>query len=146
MYHACMSKILEPLQSTGVNGIDITSGDGNTYRGHPLFAAFVGDYPEQVLIACVKTMECPTCPAKRDNLGEYHSQEQPGLWNLQNILTALDSFDDNPAGFLQTCADAGIKPVVNPFWQNLPFVNIYQLITPDVLHQLYQGILKHLVA
>lgn len=32
MYHACMSKILEPLQSTGVNGIDITSGDGNTYH------------------------------------------------------------------------------------------------------------------
>lgn len=148
MYHACMGKILQPLQSAGVGGIEVISGEGNTYKGHPLFAAFVGDYPEQVLTACVKTMECPTCPAKRENLGDYcgGDQELPALRDLQKILAALDSFDEDPATFLQTCTEAGVKPVIDPFWKNLPFVNIYRSITPDVLHQLYQGILKHLVA
>ncbi|KAF8956114.1 hypothetical protein BDZ97DRAFT_1672106, partial [Flammula alnicola] len=28
--------------------------------------------------------------------------------------------------------------VQEPFWLNLPYLNIYESITPDVLHQLYQ--------
>ena len=32
----------------------------------------------------------------------------------------------------------------NPFiWQDLPYVNIYHSITADALHQIYQGIIKH---
>ena len=31
------------------------------------------------------------------------------------------------------------------FWKNLPFVDIYRSIMPDILHQLYQGLLKHLI-
>ena len=39
-----------------------------------------------------------------------------------------------------------MKPIYHPFWELLPFVNIYQAITPDVLHQLHQGVLKHLLS
>jgi hypothetical protein len=33
----------------------------------------------------------------------------------------------------------------HPFSQDFPFTNIHTSITPDVLHQLYQGVLKHLI-
>ena len=33
----------------------------------------------------------------------------------------------------------------DPFWKKLPLANIHDAITPDVLHQLYQGVFKHLV-
>ncbi|KAJ7928183.1 hypothetical protein B0H13DRAFT_1573399, partial [Mycena leptocephala] len=33
-----------------------------------------------------------------------------------------------------------------PFWEGLPYTNIFRPISPDVLHQLYQGIVKHLIA
>lgn len=36
--------------------------------------------------------------------------------------------------------------IVHPFWWNLPYTNIYHSITPNILHQLYQGIIKHLFA
>ena len=146
LYHACMGKILQPLQDAGLSGIFMTSGDGLTRRNHPLFACFIGDYPEQILVTCVSTGKCPTCPKPRDELGEYDPDEAPGFRDLEQVLTALDSFETDPGGFLQTCAEAGIKPVVDPFWKDLPYTHIYRSITPDVLHQLYQGVLKHLIS
>ncbi|KIM35645.1 hypothetical protein M413DRAFT_20740 [Hebeloma cylindrosporum] len=146
LYHACMSKILEPLREAGQSGILMTSGDGSVRRNHPILAAFIGDYPEQVLTTCTKTGECPTCPISRNELGEYDPNDAtPWLRDLDSILEALDSFDDNPGGFLQTCADVGIKPVFNPFWKELPYAHIYRSITPDILHQLYQGVIKHTI-
>jgi hypothetical protein len=32
-----------------------------------------------------------------------------------------------------------------PFWQDFPFTDIHKSTTPDVPHQLYQGVLKHLI-
>lgn len=54
--------------------------------------------------------------------------------------------DEHPTIFAAACRNAGVKPVYAPFWQHLPFINIYRSITPDILHQLYQGLIKHLVS
>jgi hypothetical protein len=53
---------------------------------------------------------------------------------------------DDAISFRAACEENGIKPVDHPFWEYLPLANIYQSITPDVLHQLLQGVMKHLVA
>ncbi|KAJ7078689.1 hypothetical protein B0H15DRAFT_924756 [Mycena belliarum] len=115
VFHACMTFILAPLKAPGATGMPVTSGDGVTRRSHPIYATFVGDYPEQCLTAGIKAFECPTC---------------------EKILAALDTLDE-------ACADAGIKPIYHPFWEGLPYTNIFRSISPDILHQLYQGIVKH---
>ncbi|KAJ7926370.1 hypothetical protein B0H13DRAFT_2229408 [Mycena leptocephala] len=134
VFHACMAHILAPLKEAGATGIPMTSGDGVTRRGHPIYATFVGDYPELVLVTGVKTGECPTCEVPRDELGEL--TDYP-LRDLDAILTALESLDEGPTIYARTCADAGINPIYHPFWEGLP---------PDILHQLYQGVVKHLIA
>ncbi|KAF7345185.1 hypothetical protein MSAN_01895000 [Mycena sanguinolenta] len=48
--------------------------------------------------------------------------------------------------YTKACVEAGIKPVYRPFWEDLPYTNIFCLITPNILHQLYQGIVKHLIS
>ncbi|KAJ7795018.1 hypothetical protein B0H14DRAFT_3555990 [Mycena olivaceomarginata] len=144
LYHACMRKILSPLRESGISGIEMASGDGVVRRCHPLLAIFAGDYPEQLLAACVKTGECPTCPVPRDELGDLLDVYE--LRDLEEILAALAKADGNAAEFTRACAEAGIKPIHRPFWEDLPYVNIYLSITPDILHQLYQGVIKHVVA
>jgi Plavaka transposase len=142
LFHACMSAIVQPLEQAGVDGVLITDGAGVVRRGHPILAAYVGDYPEQVLVTCIKSMECPNCPTTRNELGE------PGVKALRDfgaILDALDSLNDGSAEFRKNCKACGIKPVQRPFWTNLPFVHIFRSITPDVLHQLYQGVIKHVI-
>lgn len=36
--------------------------------------------------------------------------------------------------------------VIDSFWANLPLYDIYEAITPDILHPLYQGVIKHAVS
>ncbi|KAJ6540469.1 hypothetical protein B0H19DRAFT_1212980 [Mycena capillaripes] len=143
VFHACMSHILVPLKTVGPMGMPVMSGDGVTRRGHPIYATFVADYPEQCLVTGVKTGECPTCEVPREELGE-----ETGflLRDLERILEALDALDEGPTIYAQACADAGVKPIFHPFWEGLPYTNIFRAISPDVLHQLYQGIVKHLIS
>ncbi|TEB30513.1 hypothetical protein FA13DRAFT_1792487 [Coprinellus micaceus] len=108
-----------------------------------LFACSVGDYPEQTLIGAVKQGDGPVYPATCSNLDE----EDPD-WDFRDmdtVMEALDSLKEGATIFRQWCQEAGIKPVQDPFWKDLPFVHVNHSITPDLLHQLYQGVVKHLI-
>ncbi|KAI0670040.1 hypothetical protein C8Q78DRAFT_976760, partial [Trametes maxima] len=144
LFHACMTRILSPLSVLGVSGMHFTSGDGIVHRGHPILATFVGDYPEQLLVTGCKTGECPKCNVSRGELGSSADTSRP-LRDLGTILDALAAIDEGPLAFTRACRSAGIKPVQHPFWEDLPYTNIFAAITPDILHQLYQGVIKHLV-
>ena len=141
LFHACAAKVLQPLEVAGISGVEMSSGDGTVHRCHPLLAVFIGDYPEQCLVTGTK--HCPMCPTPKDELGEDKSLPTRAL---PPVLEALSAVDDWPATYSEACKAAGIKPIIHPFWENLPYVNIFQSITPDILHQLYQGVIKHVVS
>ncbi|KAJ7312316.1 hypothetical protein DFH08DRAFT_717847 [Mycena albidolilacea] len=143
LYHACMRQILRPLKNAGLDGIEMKSGDGVVRRCHPIFSVFAGDYPEQVLVTGTKTGECPTCPVPRDELGSIVDIYEPR--DLSAVLDALRKADGNATEFTRACARANIKPIFHPFWEDLPYVNIFLSVTSDILHQLYQGVIKHIV-
>jgi hypothetical protein len=121
----------------------MASGDGTLRRCHLLFASFVGDYPEQLLATGIKFGECPKCDVDVDETGSNTAPFH--LRNLSKVLDALAALDEGNLSFVRACSAAGIKPIVHPFWEDLPFTNIFRAITPDVLHQLYQGLIKHLL-
>ena len=143
LFHACMGRITKPLETAGVDGLPMASGDGVTRRTHPILAVYVGDYPEQILASGVKSGECPDCPTAHDEL------DVPGIRDFRDmdrVLDALELSDDpDPRVFARACADAGIKPIREPFWKCLPWVHIFRSFTPDILHQLYQGGIKHVL-
>ncbi|KAG1819804.1 uncharacterized protein BJ212DRAFT_1446151 [Suillus subaureus] len=118
LYHTCLHHVLAPLIPAGTEGILMHSSDGARCHCHPIFASFVSDYPEQLMTTGVKFGECLKCDVDAKDTGT----------------------------FVHTCATAGIKPIIHPFWEDLPFTNIFRTIMPDVLHQLYQGLIKHLLA
>ncbi|KAH9061974.1 hypothetical protein EDB87DRAFT_391243 [Lactarius vividus] len=143
LFHSCMDKLLSPIHSYGENGLVMTSGDGTWRRCHPIFAAFIGDYPEQALVTCTYNGRCPKCTVPRNQLGEFLR------FPARDLTKAFDTFllaDENTSSFHAACNEAGLKPIYHPFWQHLPLTNIYISITPDMLHQLLQGVLKHLLS
>ena len=144
VFHACMGRITEPLKVAGASGLNMVSGDGTVHHTHPILATFVGDYPEQALVTGTKTGDCPKCPVTHEELGDNMN---PGLKDLAKILDALATFDEqSPADWNKQCKDAGIKPIPKPFWVGLPYTHIFRSISSDVLHQLYQGIIKHILS
>ncbi|PPQ77052.1 hypothetical protein CVT24_009600 [Panaeolus cyanescens] len=144
LFHHCMHQILQPLESAGCDGIVLTSGDGLTRRCYPILAAYPGDYPEQTLVALVKNGQCPVCPADRNEIGEWDSKQSPR--STKNVIRALRKSRKGAREFTKACKEHGVKPVQSVFWKDLPHVDIYRAITPDLLHQLYQGVFKHLIS
>ncbi|KAF8261591.1 hypothetical protein EI94DRAFT_1605749 [Lactarius quietus] len=145
LYHSCMQLILSPITAYGVTytGIAMMSGDGIWRRCHPIYAAFVGDYPEQVLVTCTYNNWCPKCLVPHDKLGTYET------FPPRDCNEARDTYllaNGDARAFHLACREAGLKPIFHPFWESLPLTDVFVSITPDILHQLLQGVFKHLVA
>ena len=143
LFHACLQHILAPLEELGLRGIVMKSGDGVLRRVHPILAVYIADYPEQLLIAGAKNGDCPKCMVHNKALGSIDDPMQRR--DITAVLGAFESAEHDPCGFLEACEKLKIKPIHHPFWQRLPLVNIFQSLTPDILHQLYQGLVKHLL-
>ncbi|KAH8833410.1 hypothetical protein DL96DRAFT_1667540 [Flagelloscypha sp. PMI_526] len=111
----------------GKNGIGILCADGNWHLVHPILAAYIANYPEQCLVACCKENRCPKCRVESDDLGadfRVHLHDPDGTKDL-----------------LREAVENG-RTVSHPFWADMPFCNIFQLFTPDILHQLHKGVFK----
>lgn len=142
IFHACMRLVLDPISHYGETGVPMMSGDGVWRRCHPIFANFIGDYPEQVLATCTYNGRCPKCQVPHDQLGEYK------IFPPRVQATAIDAYllaDGNIRTFHSACHQAGLKPVYHPFWERFPLADTFLSITPDILHQLLQGMVKHLI-
>lgn len=143
LYHSCMGKLLNPIRACGETGLAMLSGDGTWHRCHPIFATFVGDYPEQTLVTCTLNGRCPKCLAPPDQLGD------PCHFPARNYVKTIDIYDlanEDTHRFHAACRANGLKPVFRPFWYALPLVDVFVSITPDVLHQILQGVVKHITA
>ena len=118
------------------------SGDGIWRRCHPIFAVFIGDFPEQSLVMCTYTSRCPKCLVPSGELGD-NSTFPPCDYN--EALNTYKLCSGEARVFNARCREVGLKPMFHPFWEILPFTDIFVSITPDILHQLLQGLVKHTV-
>ncbi|KAF7795599.1 hypothetical protein EIP86_006762, partial [Pleurotus ostreatoroseus] len=145
LFHHCMKLIVEPLVDAGKHGRVMTSGDGAMRECFPILACYIGDNPEQCLVCCTRAgSTCPKCPARKKDFGQNFYYE------LRKANDTLDTIRE--ACREATAAEreaalkaAGLTGVDEPFWERLPHCNIHEAITSDVLHQLYQGVVKHCV-
>lgn len=110
----------------------------------PYFCHFCGWLPQTSSGHWGQMGECPECECPRDKLGD---EDEYKYRDLGDILGALAVFGDpDTQVFVCACREAGIKPITHPFWEDLPYTNIYHSIAPDILHQLHQGVIKHLLS
>ncbi|KAH9941016.1 hypothetical protein B0H21DRAFT_870312 [Amylocystis lapponica] len=136
LYHASLAKIMSPLEPAMSIPEIARCPDGHFRRVVYELGPFIADYPEQVMLAGIVQGWCPKCLAAPD---ELRTAGQPRCRAHTEYLRSHFDSDVAWTGW-------GIDMNVMPFTTNFPRADIYELLTPDLLHQLIKGTFKdHLV-
>lgn len=141
IFHSSMGQILHPLIAAGKQGVEMVCADGKVRIVFPILAAYIADHPEQCLVVCCRQNHCPKCLCVPKRRGENIFSDPRDPLRTRTILRQKEQ-GGRPRPFKKE----GLTPVFHPFWASLPHADIFACITPDILHQLHNGIFKtHLV-
>ena len=140
-WHSAVGTVLSPLRNLDITGPGLKwdCADGFQRQCYPLLAAWVGDYPEQVMVAQVSYGSCPMCEIPQGALMGHSTCRALDNSRDQNIYPEL--LDKPNIDVLHTLH---VHPIRNQFWQ-FPLCNAYQLWQPDELHQLLLDLVKDLL-
>jgi hypothetical protein len=140
--YTVLRKILEPLQDA--RPADLVCADSNRRRCYLVLAAWIADHAEHVLLHQLRSQACPRCEVAKEELGTP-PEEAPPERDYDLYRAKYEKFvqtgKDRYADFL---TDRDLKGVHNPF-SGLPRVNPADLHKPDLLHNIYLGLLKHIM-
>jgi hypothetical protein len=133
--------VLSQLRHLDITGPGVKSdcADGFQRQCYPLLAAWVGDYPEHVMVAQVSNGSCPMCEIPKGAPMGHSTFRSLDDSREQHIY--MDLLEDNNIDALNT---VGVHPICNEFWQ-YPLCNVYWLWQPNELHQLLLGLVKDLL-
>ncbi|KAK6971859.1 hypothetical protein R3P38DRAFT_3494732 [Favolaschia claudopus] len=134
LFHDCMRVILEPLCAAGEEGVEMACADGFVRRMYLILAAYIADYPEQCLVACCRENSCPRCIVKPKERGKpifstYRDSEE----TLRVIR------DQSQNKFPVKFVDQNLR-ALHPLWADFPHCDIFASFTPDLLHELHNGV------
>jgi len=140
LFHSSISAILRSLHPYMSMPDVIKCPDGHFRRAIYGIGPYIADYPEQVLVAGVVYGWCVRCIAPAKDLDEnfgnsmYRSREHADL--CSELLSTTELWEKY-----------GLLDDFTPFTHDFPRADIYEIISPDILHQVIKGGFKdHLVA
>ncbi|KAK7029506.1 hypothetical protein VNI00_014539 [Paramarasmius palmivorus] len=137
LFHQSLRYVFESLRPYMTRPDIVRLADGYYRRVIYSIGPYIGDYPEQVLLACIVQGWCPRCTADHQDLdgpGGPRSRE-----HTMRVREAMPNAT-------QQWDEYGIIDGIMPFTHYFPRADIHKLIAPDILHQLIKGTFKdHLV-
>ncbi|KAG8750294.1 hypothetical protein FRC11_010545 [Ceratobasidium sp. 423] len=141
LVHCAMEKMLELLREASEQGIEMWCPDGRLRRIYPCIAALTADWPEQNLQCCTLEGGCPICKTAHDDQGKFEDEAE--LRKCEETLLTLRTYILTKNKY--HLKSLGLKGIW-PWWGDILDVNLSTCVTPDLLHQAYQGLFKtHLV-
>ena len=151
LFHTALRHVLRPLEKAGIQGIRMADSYGNTRNCFPLLAAYLADYPEQVLVNIAPYNASPVTMAARDNTGapeRYPNRTYTVVVRELHALQEEFGGEESPEDTLKyhsVATKRGLSAVREPFWKHLPHVQPHIMVTPDVLHNAHGFFRHHMV-
>ena len=140
--HATIEQLLAPLQGPGENGVELSCADGKIRMCYPVLAAWIADHEEHVTLHNLARNSCPKCEVPPEQLGTLATYPTRDHNAYQETISRYELYGSTVS--IEGLASIGLKALYNGLWK-LPRVSMNQLHKPDLLHNVYLGLLKNLL-
>ncbi|KAF9780630.1 hypothetical protein BJ322DRAFT_1164944, partial [Thelephora terrestris] len=138
LFHGSLVMINDSIKDYMTKWDVVQCADHHFRRAIYGFGPYIADYPEQSTAAGTVYGWCVTCTANPVDLDGSPAM----LRTLRQLLELSETEDEDTLWF-----GYGIVPNFLPFTTKFPCADIYELLTPDLLHQAIKGTYKdHLVS
>jgi len=142
--NAVFSFIFESLEAIAKHGKEMCCSDGKVRQCFPVLAAWIADHAENETLHGLKRMSCAVCEVPVERLG-WDTKEVHPARDYQKYAEIEERYvntggEHNVASLLAV----GVKMGRNIF-TGLLRVEIPLLFKPDILHNIYLGLFKHLM-
>ncbi|QRV72034.1 hypothetical protein RhiJN_00048 [Ceratobasidium sp. AG-Ba] len=149
LFHRCMEIITRDLRRTKPH--DVVDPEGNIRSVLYELTAYIADLEEQWLVAGLGAQTCPHCESHTTCLGnpEYNPPRTPTdvLQKIKHIKTQYRADwgrDISLEEFVNRANEEHLNGVDKPFWQSLPNLNIFNALSPDLLHGFHKQFYDHI--
>ncbi|KAI5987805.1 hypothetical protein EDC04DRAFT_2873317 [Pisolithus marmoratus] len=137
LFHSSLGHILKTFKPSMVKPEVTVFGDGHYWHVIYGLGLYITDYEEQALLTCIVCNWCLQCLAYHSHLDDNNALDC--CHNHAELLVSEFSLD-------VLWDEYGIVGELIPFTNDFLHADIYELIAPDLLHQIIKGAFKdHLV-
>ena len=141
---AVFSLIFEPLEAFTKSGKAMNCSDGKVRQCFPVLAAWIADHAENEALHGLKRMSCARCEVPIESLGSDATEVHPTRDYERYASVTEQYFDTGNEQLAASRSAVGIKMERNVF-VGLSRVVVPLLFKPDILHNVYLGLFKHLM-
>ncbi|KAG1877528.1 hypothetical protein F4604DRAFT_1880428 [Suillus subluteus] len=133
------------LKLAARDGCPMSDPRGNLRMVHTPLVAWIADYPEQLLIACMASKCSPISLATAAQFGDpLPHPPRTRSYTLDAIERACTISDPcDIASFHKTCQTLHLNGVVEPYWKDWGHACPSLFLTPDGLHQWHKFFFDH---
>lgn len=141
--NSAVGEIFQSIRECSQEGELIKRADGYERLCFPVLSGWIADQPEHSNLQNISTSACPACEVEFHNLG---STRRSSMRNHEDYRERVQLFGENPGNLepVEYIVARSVKTLFNAFW-GMPRVNPYDLNKPDILHNIYLGMLKHMM-
>ncbi|KAG1751022.1 hypothetical protein EDB19DRAFT_1893166 [Suillus lakei] len=125
------------LKLAAHDGCPMSDPRGDLRMIHTPLVAWIADYPEQLLIACMASKHSPISLATAAQFGDPLPHPPQTCSNTLDAIERACTISDpcNITSFYKTCQALHLNGVVEPYWKDWGHACPSFFLTPDGLHQ-----------
>ena len=140
---AVFDLIFAPLQPVAQDGTVMDCSDGKTRLCFPILSAWIADHAENTILHGISSMSCPRCEVPGRELGDprctYNVRDYASYAQKASVYE-----ETGRANISEYFRQIGVKMGRNVF-SGLHRVDPADLQKPNLLHNIYLGLFKHMM-
>ncbi|KAG8713186.1 hypothetical protein FRC08_013588 [Ceratobasidium sp. 394] len=149
LFHRCMEVLTRPLRRTEPH--DVVDPEGNVRSVLYELSLYIADLEEQWVVAGLGGQTCPHCERDTTHLGDSESGLPRTPTDIARRIKKIKKDFESCRGrvplleeYIDLATEHHFNGVNKPFWKSLPNLNIFEVLSPDLLHGFHKMFHNHI--